>query len=50
MCGDSHSANSPASLITPRQSALGFPDVGGGEGQLRKQVRLGSAGLFGAGR
>src|SRR5262249_10522886 len=22
--------------ITPRQSALGFPDVGGGDGQLRK--------------
>src|SRR5262249_21200253 len=35
MCGDSHSANSAASLVTPRQSALGFPDVGGGEGQLR---------------
>src|SRR5258708_10191437 len=35
MCGESHSANSAASLITPRQSALGFPDVGGGEGQLR---------------
>src|SRR3984957_9520536 len=35
MCGDSHSANSAASLTTPRQSALGFPDVGGGDGQLR---------------
>src|ERR1700733_10749162 len=35
MCGESHSANSPASLITPRQSALGFPDPGGGDGQLR---------------
>jgi hypothetical protein len=36
MCGESHSANSAASLITPRQSALGFPDVGVGDGQLRK--------------
>src|ERR1700683_67056 len=35
MCGESHSANSAASLTTPRQSALGFPDVGGGDGQLR---------------
>jgi hypothetical protein len=35
MCGESHSANSAASLTTPRQSPLGFPDVGGGEGQLR---------------
>ncbi len=36
MCGDSHSANSAASLITSRQSALGLPDVVGGDGQLRK--------------
>src|ERR1700722_11914288 len=35
MCGESRSANSAASLTTPRQSALGFPDVGGGEGQPR---------------
>src|SRR5262249_58049572 len=35
MCGDNHSANSAASLITPRQPALGFPDTGGGDGQLR---------------
>src|ERR1022692_3629591 len=35
MCGESHSANSAASLTTPRQSALGFPDAGGGDGQLR---------------
>src|ERR1039457_1066360 len=35
MCGESHSANSAASLTTPRQSALGFPEVGGGDGQLR---------------
>jgi hypothetical protein len=35
MCGESHSPNSAASLTTPRQSALGFPDVGGGDGQLR---------------
>src|ERR1022692_1133325 len=35
MCGESHSANSAASLTTPRQSALGFPDTGGGDGQLR---------------
>src|ERR1019366_2174295 len=33
--GESHSANSAASLTTPRQSALGFPEVGGGDGQLR---------------
>ena len=35
MCGDSQSPNSAASLITPRQSASGFRDVGGGDGQLR---------------
>ena len=35
MWGDSHNANSAASLITPRQSALGLPDVGGGDGQFR---------------
>src|ERR1700684_2085037 len=35
MCGESHNANSAASLTTPRQSALGFPEVGGGDGQLR---------------
>jgi hypothetical protein len=35
---ESHSVNSAASLITPRQSALGFPEVGGGDGQLRNGV------------
>jgi hypothetical protein len=35
MCGDSYSANSAASLTTPRQSANGFPDVGGGDGHDR---------------
>jgi hypothetical protein len=35
MCGEGHSANSAASLTPPRQSALGFPGVGGVDGQLR---------------
>jgi hypothetical protein len=37
MCGESHRANSPASLITPRQSTPGFPDVDGVDGQFRKR-------------
>jgi hypothetical protein len=41
MCGDSHSANSAASLITPRQSALGLPDVDGGEGHPLSGQSLG---------
>jgi len=35
MCGDSQSANSAASTITPRQSAEALPETGGGEGQDR---------------
>jgi hypothetical protein len=33
MWGDTHKANSAESLITPRQSANGFPETGGGDGQ-----------------
>jgi hypothetical protein len=36
MCGDSHRANSAASTMIPTQSALGLPEVGGGDGQERK--------------
>jgi hypothetical protein len=35
MCGDSHSANSAASTMMPRQSAEGFPETGGGDGHER---------------
>src|SRR5687767_4940546 len=35
MCGESQRANSAASLMIPRQSANGLPEVGGGDGQDR---------------
>lgn len=36
MWGESQSANSAASTMIPTQSALAFPETGGGDGQERK--------------